>query len=386
MSSKSLRAGRWLAPLAILWPFAADAHIQWFANVDLSTAPRTPWDVMTNPSFAALSLLALVVLALAGAADAWLTRAAPRQALLARVQSFDVREGGLAIMRFGLAAFLVANVLYFRDAPVILTPELKAASYWPDVVQLGIAAACLFGRMRLAAAGLVLLFGYAAMDYGLFHLSEYPVFPGIAAYLVMAGRGPAWRARATMVLRVAVALSLMWGGVEKWLFPQWTFPLLCGSGKALTMGLPPEFFMQAAGFIEFCLSFVVVIGSVAGRVAALAVNVVFAAAMPMFGMVDVVGHAPFMLALVIVALSPNAIAPLVGHAAVRRQGLRWGSTFLTTLVGLPALYFVTHELAFGRMRLASTATDIAIALPLIGIAATWLIVRLVGARRMGDVA
>jgi len=66
-----------LAPLAILWPFAADAHIQWFANVDLSTAPRTPWDVMTNPSFAGLALLAIAVLAIAGAADAWLTRFAP---------------------------------------------------------------------------------------------------------------------------------------------------------------------------------------------------------------------------------------------------------------------------------------------------------------------
>jgi hypothetical protein len=386
MFTKSLRAGRWLAPFAMLWPFAADAHIQWFANVDLSTAPRTPWDVMTNPSFAALSVLALVVLALAGFADAWLTRSTHKNALLARVHGFDVRETGLTILRLGMAAFFVANVLYFRDAPVILTPELKAASYWPDIAQLAIAAACLFGRMRIAAAGLVLLFGYAAMNYGMFHLSEYPVFPGIAAYLVMAGQGPAWRARATTILRVAVALSLMWGGVEKWLFPQWTFPLLCGSGKALTMGLPPEFFMQAAGFIEFCLSFVVIIGSVAGRVAALAVNVVFVAAMPMFGMVDVVGHTPFMLALVVVALSPNALAPIVGHAQPRRQGRRWGSTFATTLVGLPALYFVTHELAFGRMRLASTASDLAIALPLVGIAAAWLLVRFGGARRVGGAA
>jgi len=386
MSSKSLRASRWLAPLAILWPFAADAHIQWFENVDLSTAPRMPWDVMTNPTFAGLALLALAVLAMAGFADAWLTRLAPRHALLGRVHAFDMKAGGLTLMRLGMAAFFVANVVYFRDAPVILTPELKASSHWPDVLQLAIAAACLLGRMRLAAAGIVLLFGYGAMNYGLFHLSEYPVFLGIAAYLAMAGQGPVWRERATTVLRVAVALSLMWGGVEKWLFPQWTLPLLCGSGKMLAMGLPPDFFMQAAGFIEFCLSFVVVIGSVAARVAALAINVVFVSAMPIFGMVDVIGHAPFMLALIVVARSPNTLAPLVGHVNLRRQGLRWGATFGGTLVGLPALYFVTHEFAYGRMRLAPSTTGLEIALPLVVIGAAWLLVRFGGVRRLGGAA
>jgi len=383
MSTKSLRACRWLAPLTFLWPFAADAHIQWFANVDLSTAPRTPWDVMTNSSFAGLALLATLVLAVAGFADAWLTRNVSRHSLLARVHSFDVRAGGLTLLRLGMAAFFVMNVLYFRDAPVILTPELKTSSLWPDLVQLGIAAACLLGRMRLAAAGLVLLFGYAALNYGVFHLSEYPVFLGIAAYFVLAGQGPVWRARATTILRVAVALSLMWGGVEKWLFPQWTFPLLCGSGKALTMGLPPEFFMQAAGFIEFCLSFVVVIGSVAARVGALAINLVFLAAMPMFGMVDVVGHTPFMLALIVVALSPNTLAPVLGHALARRQAVRWGTTFAATLGGLPALYFVTHEFAFGRMRLAPSVTGVEIVLPLIVVAVSWVLVRFVGVRRLG---
>jgi hypothetical protein len=386
MSSKSLRAGRWLAPFAALWPFAADAHIQWFANVDLSGDPRTPWDVMTTPSFAGLAALALVVLALAGVVDAWLTRMAPRHALLARVHGFDVRGGGLTLLRWGMAAFFVANVVYFRDAPVILTPELKTASLWPDVIQIAIAAACVIGRLRLAAAGLLLLFGYGALNYGLFHLSEYPVFIGIAAYLALAGISPTWRARATAILRVSVALSLMWGGVEKWLFPQWTYPLLCGSGKALTMGLPVDFFMQACGFIEFCLSFVVMIGSVAARVAALAINVVFVAAMPMFGMVDVIGHTPFMLALIVVARSPNLFAPLFGVATLRAQGLRWGGCFAAALAGLPAVYFVTHQFAFGRMRFAPTATDVALALPLIGIAAAWLLVRYVDGRRVGGAA
>jgi hypothetical protein len=176
-----------------------------------------------------------------------------------------------------------------------------------------------------------------------------------------------------------VALSLMWGGIEKWLFPEWTYPLLCGSGRDLLMGLSPDFFMQSAGFIEFCLSFVLIVGSVAARVAALALNLVFVAAMPMFGMVDVIGHAPFMLALVIVGCSPNVLAPRFGHADLRRQGLQWGAAFAGSLGALPAFYYGTHQLAFGRATLAPVAPDLSLALVFVA-AAAWLLVRRVPAR------
>jgi hypothetical protein len=375
MNRNASRPCRLLAALALLiLPFAADAHIQWFANVDLSGSPRSPWEVMTSPSFAVLSLLALGVLAAAGAADAWLTRVAGRQRLLGRVHAWNIGAQGLALVRFGMAAFFVANVLFFRDAPVILTPELKSSSHWTDLLQLAIAAACLLGRARLAAAGLVALFAYAAMGYGVFHLSEYPIFLGIAAYLAMAGTSPAWRVRATALLRLSVAISLMWGGIEKWLFPQWTYPLLCGTGRDLLMGLSPDVFMQCAGFVEFCLSFVVIVGSVAARVAALALCLVFVLAMPMFGMVDVIGHAPFILALVVVGCSLNPLAPRVGHAVPRLQALNWGTAFTGTLCALPALYYGTHQLAFGRTSLAPVVPDLALALAF-GVAVSWLFLR-----------
>jgi hypothetical protein len=375
MIRNASRPCRLLAALALFGlPFAADAHIQWFANVDLSGSPRSPWEVMSSPSFAGLAVLALVVLALAGAVDAWLTRAAGRQRLLGRIHGSDIGAQGLTLMRFGMAAFFVANVLFFRDSPVILTPELKSSSHWTDLLQLAIAAACLIGRTRLAAAGLVLLFAYAVTGYGVFHLSEYPIFLGIAAYLAMAGTSPAWRVRATTLLRLSIALSLMWGGIEKWLFPQWTYPLLCGSGRDLLMGLSPDFFMQCAGFVEFCLSFVVIVGSVAARVAAFAIIGVFLLAMPMFGMIDVIGHAPFILALVVVGLGPNPLARRVGHAAPRLQALNWGTAFAGTLCALPALYYGTHQLAFGRASLAPVASDLALALAC-GVAVSWLFLR-----------
>jgi hypothetical protein len=381
-ASRLCRASALLA-LSCL-PFAADAHIQWFANVDLSGNPRSPWDVMTSPSFAGLALLALAVLAAAGAVDAWLARAAGGHRLLGRVHAFDIGARGLLVMRGGMALFFVANVLFFRDAPVILTPELKSSSHWTDLLQLGTAAALLLGRVRLAAAALVALFGYAMMGYGVFHLSEYPIFLGIAAYLALAGGAPAWRVRATAFLRVTVALSLMWGGVEKWLFPEWTYPLLCGSGRDLLMGLSPDFFMQCAGFVEFCLSFVLIVGSVAARVAALALCGVFILAMPMFGMIDVVGHLPFLLALAVAGLSPNTLARRFGHAVPGRQAAHWAAAFAGALGGLPAFYYGTHQLAFGRATLAPVAPDLAVAVAVFAAAVTWLAARgAEGGRRPG---
>ena len=51
----------------------------------------------------------------------------------------------------------------------------------------------------------------------------------------------------------------MWGAVEKWAYPQWTFPLL-EARPYLTFGLAPEDFMVLAGFVEFAFAFHILTG------------------------------------------------------------------------------------------------------------------------------
>ncbi len=39
--------------------------------------------------------------------------------------------------------------------------------------------------LPLSAAGMVILFGIGIRDYGIFHLADYPIFLGVAAYFAL---------------------------------------------------------------------------------------------------------------------------------------------------------------------------------------------------------
>ena len=64
-----------------------------------------------------------------------------------------------------------------------------------------------------------------SMQYGAFHLADYPVFLGVAAYLALVGmQRDLFGMRPLDVVRWAAAITLMWASVEKWAYPQWTLP------------------------------------------------------------------------------------------------------------------------------------------------------------------
>lgn len=362
-SRRSLRAA---SSLWLCAPLPAHAHIKWFANVDVAGDPLMPWQVMGSNTFALLAGLAIAVLAAAAWLDAHLTQVSARRPAFARWHALDLGATAAGAMRLGIAACFMASVLYFHAAPVLLTPELTSHSAWATLLPWTVALAALFERPRIAAVGIALLFGAAVVAFGAFHLLDYPLFIGIAIVLWHADAGAAPRARAMVALRIAVALTFLWGGVEKWLYPAWTAPLLCGSGKALLMGLPPEVFMQCAGFVEFSLAFVVLVGNLAARVAALALVGVFVAAIPMFGAVDAVGHAPFMLALLVLAMQPNRLAAHFAQGGITGAGARWGAAFAALLAIVPTTYFAAHQLAYGRVRMVEGAL---LAATLVGAAA-----------------
>jgi hypothetical protein len=374
-------------------PSAAHGHIKWFAEVDVSGDPRVPWDVMLAPSFGALALLAMAVLCIAGWLDARLSRGGPFARLGDHGSTAAAAHTPLT-MRAGMAACFIANIVYFADAPVFLTPELRSNSAWIVIVQALIALTALFNRPRVAALGILVIWGLAAAQYGLFHLADYPLFLGISAFLALAGtssahsrpdyhlltRGPGLGA---LVLRVCVALTFMWGATEKWVYPQWTYPLLCGSGKTLLMGLSPDFFMQAAGFIEFTLGFMLLAGGIAARVACGVLIALVVAAIPMFGAVDAIGHAPFALALCVLALLPNPLAARFRHQRADAPGLRWAAAYVVALGTLPLLYFVGHQVAYGRLRSIALPVPVGLETGLLGLLLGWLAGTAVSSRRAG---
>ena len=92
----------------------------------------------------------------------------------------------------------------------------------------------------------------------------------------------------------------MWASIEKWAYPQWSFPLITDN-PAMTFGFDPEFFMQAAGVVEFTLAFALIWTPLVRRVASIILAATFVSAIFQFGKIDAIGHALIIVVLVAIA-------------------------------------------------------------------------------------
>jgi hypothetical protein len=304
--SALLRRLPWAAAIALL-PLPALAHIKWFASYDLMSPPRTIAIVTTSSGFMALLMLAAVVLAGVSVADnrllAW--RGGWLQQWMERVEA-GVQSRTYLILRLLIAAVFVVLA---RDGRTILTPELQASTPCVADIQWVIAATALVPATgSIAGCGILMLYGMAIEKYGLFHLMDYPAFIGAALYLIWMSRGPEQEVKAMAMLRAATAVTLMVGATEKFCYPTWSFPLL-KEVPALTFGVADlDFFMMAAGFVEFALAYLVLFGRVSGQVAAGVLFTLMAAAIVQFGKVDAIGHALFLAALLTLTLRKNHLS------------------------------------------------------------------------------
>ena len=98
-----------------------------------------------------------------------------------------LRENAELLIRATLGFFFVA---LWTTGGIILTPELTTTSQLIPWLQLSFAAGLLWRRtLPYTAAGIVAMFATAVTQYGAFHLADYPIFLGIAAYLVLTAMG-----------------------------------------------------------------------------------------------------------------------------------------------------------------------------------------------------
>ncbi len=270
------------------------AHVKWFAPYDVTKAP-TPVGGVLTPHFL-FAFTCFTVMVFAGFMfDRLVTVRWRRQP-----RTRDTGEVEQKLMRAGIGGFFIA---LFAAGGMILTPELKTQADWPAWMQLGIAISLMSTRTCIiGAAGIIILYGYAVALYGTFHTSDYPMFLGIAAYLVLIP----YASKRLISLRitilfVAVCVSLMWGAIEKWSYPQWTFPLLTDR-PYLTFGFSYDDVMIVAGFVEFALAFYILTGLAFVRLAILVLLSIFLAAIVDFGKTDAIGHLPIMVPLFIMLL------------------------------------------------------------------------------------
>ncbi len=315
---------------------SASAHVKWFCAYNIAGQPVGLENVLC-PDFeflAGLSVLALMCGCLAE--GTFLGEAVLRA--MDRATRY-LRDNTELMFRAACGFFFVAIWAY---GGILLTPELKTDSNIVGAIQLGIAAGMLSRRtMPLSAIGIVALYAIAIWQYGIFHLADYPVFLGVAGYLALVGfRRDFFGARPIDVARWTAGVTLMWASIEKWAYPEWSFPLL-STHPQMAMGLDPVFFMRAAGAVEFALAFALMWSPLVRRVGATILAGMFISAVLEFGKVDLIGHTLIVAALLAIIADDGGKKALVRYPWLAPVG------YASALSLFLSLYYVAHALIFG---------------------------------------
>jgi hypothetical protein len=280
----------------------AQAHVKWFAPYIVGAAPEPISSTLANTWFWTGIILVLVFFI----ATRLVERTTFGQSVLAVMDRISAPLWNRAddFMQAVTAGFFIA---IFAVGGVYLTPDLKTPAEWVSWMQLLIAA-FIFSRwtMPLAAIGIIGLWVLALRDYDIFHLLDYLALGiGVAGYLVLTSlRDEGWRRHRFEVLRWAVAIALMWSSLEKFAYPEWFYPLV-EERPFLTFGLPRDVFIPMAGVAEFTLGFGLLWTPLVRRLSAIALLLIFIAAVYPFGRTDLVGHALIMAIIILIAADPE---------------------------------------------------------------------------------
>lgn len=341
-----------LAFTGALAPAAASAHVKWFAPYIVDAAPAPITRTLTDPWFWSGIVLVLVFFI----ATRLVERTAAGETAL---DAMDRVTNPLwfrldDFVRIVVAGFFVA---IFSVGGVYLTPDLKTPAEWVSWLQLLIAAGIVSRKtMPLSAAGIIFLWVLALRDYDPFHLLDYLALGvAVAAYLVLESSGREdWRKHRFEVLRWGVAIALMWSSLEKFAYPEWFYPLV-EEKPFLTFGIPRDMFIPMAGVAEFTMGFGLLATPLVRRLSAIALFVIFNAAVYPFGRVDLIGHALIMAIIVVIAVDHTR--ELHFWSWIRRAliGVPVGLTgalliFVTAYWGLHTVFYGTDTRTMAEIR------------------------------------
>lgn len=324
--------------VCVTYPSSASAHVKWFCAYDVAGQPQTLANVLC-PDFEQLTGLALLVL-LAGC---FLENTIVGAALLRAINSVtSVPQRNTEILMRATCGFFFVAI--WTMGGVILTPELKSASPYISWLQITVAAGLIWRRtLPISGLAIAALYGIAINEYGIFHLMDYPIFLGVAAYLALTGlQRTFFGLRPLDVLRWAAGVTLMWASIEKWAYPEWTLPIFI-THPAMSMNYDIAFFMRAAGVIEFTLAFALLWTPLVRRSAAIMLAGIFISAISEFGKLDAIGHSAIIAVLIAVAAD---------NTPSRKRGRSWRPLLAPvgyglSLAGFLAIYYAAHTAMFG---------------------------------------
>lgn len=320
--------------LFMLFAFSpgAFAHVKWFVQFDTTKEPESIIALLSEPQIGVLLLLSVAAIFV----TSWLDRRWPSPVDVPRWQNRLTALERMApyIMRYGTGLFFLTLTLLFPY--IMLTPELVTDNPALRYVHFLIALTAFHRRTSIIAGlGILFLYSYAVQLYGTFHMLDYLVFVGTAVYLIMQSfRQPGQQGGEIELLRLTLCYSFLWGAIEKFMQPALFDQLLTGH-PYLTMGIDWEFFVRAAGFVEFCLAWHILTGRLAGYISLGALAVLVLAAIIPFGTVDFIGHFLFVVPLIAVAFTPRR-QPVFATPLTNTLG------FLATLVLLFAFAYISY--------------------------------------------
>lgn len=321
--------------LATVTAEAAQAHVKWFCAYDVAGQPRGLENVLCA-DFELLVAAAMLFLLSGTFLEGTPVGVAMINGLnrITRV----LRDNTELVMR-AVAGFFFVSL--WALGGIILTPELKTSSTWIPLLQLAIAAGMMSRvTLPLSGLGIVVLFGIAVWNYGVFHLADYPIFLSVALYFGLVGlRRDLFGVRPVDVIRYGAAITLMWASIEKWAYPEWSFPLF-NEHSRLALGFDPEFYMRAAGVIEFALAFSLLWTPLVRRCAAIMLAGMFISACFEFGKIDVIGHSAIIAVLFAIIADDKVVT------VERRAPWLLPPAFAASLAAYLMIYYASHALLF----------------------------------------
>lgn len=280
----------------LLIPAISFGHVKWFTGFTFLDRPMSIPEVV-NTVYTGLAILSVIVISLFVIADKY----ANELSWYRRINSWlsEREKYSLIIVRLAMAAvFLIswAN-------GTVLTPELLSDYDWLIWLQFILALMLLFYKATMyAGIGVLVVYAMAISEFGIFHMLDYLHFVGIGLYLFTHRlENEKLRGIGLPALYITIGFSLIWLGYEKLFYPSWGLYLL-EQNPQLALGLPSEFFLQAAAFVEISLGYLLIIGLLERPLAAI-ITLVFFMTTLVFGKLEVIGHTPLHAALLVFLFS-----------------------------------------------------------------------------------
>lgn len=271
------------------------AHVKWFSSFDFVQKTKEISEVM-NPTYWGLAVLSIIVASLLILLDKKIEQTAVIQKMNKWLNARQ--KYATDVLRIAMAFVLVISWVN----GTVLTPELKIENEFIHWGEFFIALLLLIpATIELAGVLLLLLYVYCIYQFGFFHMLDYLHFVGIAVYLfTVNSKNNKIASIGIPALYSTLGFALIWLAYEKLFYPAWSIELL-KQHPVLSMGLPYDFFLQAAAFIEIGLGFMLLIGALARPLAAL-ITLVFILTALVFGKIEIMGHTSLHAMLIVFIL------------------------------------------------------------------------------------